>query len=108
MSLNVGPVLYLSSFGQDLNIILNRLKRHLSLVKQQLGLNISEREIANLKQIFEGLRKKVISTRVLHLNAMHMIQVWGVKAFPFTDAREEELDREEQWIGIVVTRLIQF
>ncbi|KAJ7947177.1 protein SIEVE ELEMENT OCCLUSION B-like [Quillaja saponaria] len=226
---NVGPLLDLSIFGENLNIIHNRLKKHLSSIKQQIeeevaykalfrfiqtpneimeiikvlisakddqkplfdgsanqlvdaivtkgknvlvlisGLNISEKEIEHLKRIFKGLKEKVehykivwfpmVSQwdvasleqfnnlkskmpwytvqnfsykpgqryitkewlfknqpiivvlsplgRVLHQNAMHMIQVWRIEAFPFTVAREKELNSGEQWIGDVVTTIDQ-
>ncbi|XP_045808113.1 protein SIEVE ELEMENT OCCLUSION B-like [Trifolium pratense] len=35
---------------------------------------------------------------ILHDNAFHMIQVWGVKAFPFTKSREIILTKESMWI----------
>ncbi|XP_043725501.1 protein SIEVE ELEMENT OCCLUSION B-like [Telopea speciosissima] len=35
--------------------------------------------------------------RVVHLNALHMMWIWGSHAFPFTSMREEDLWKEEQW-----------
>ncbi|KAK9930994.1 hypothetical protein M0R45_018294 [Rubus argutus] len=42
--------------------------------------------------------------KVEHSNALHMIRVWGVKAFPFTKAKEEELSHShgDRWAGSVV------
>lgn len=42
--------------------------------------------------------------KVEHSNALHMIRVWGVKAFPFTKATEEELSHShgDRWVGSVV------
>nr|XP_023915912.1 protein SIEVE ELEMENT OCCLUSION B-like [Quercus suber]POF06213.1 protein sieve element occlusion b [Quercus suber] len=34
-------------------------------------------------------------------NAFHMIRVWGIKAFPFTSAREETLSTSREWIGSI-------
>ncbi|KAG6668719.1 protein SIEVE ELEMENT OCCLUSION B-like [Carya illinoinensis] len=36
-------------------------------------------------------------------NAIHMIRVWGIKAFPFTTAVEETLSRNPDWIGSIAT-----
>ncbi|CAL5370178.1 unnamed protein product [Camellia sinensis] len=35
--------------------------------------------------------------KVVSPNAIHMMWIWGSKAFPFTSAREEALWREETW-----------
>ncbi|VVA41660.1 PREDICTED: SIEVE ELEMENT OCCLUSION B, partial [Prunus dulcis] len=42
--------------------------------------------------------------KVEHSNALHMIRIWGVKAFPFTKATEEELSHShrDRWVGNVV------
>ncbi|KAE8022604.1 hypothetical protein FH972_008390 [Carpinus fangiana] len=39
---------------------------------------------------------------VEHRNALHMIQVWGMRAFPFTEANEEKLVKESTWIGDIM------
>ena len=39
--------------------------------------------------------------RVEHSNAFHLIEVWGMKAFPFTNSIQETLDREINWVGSV-------
>ncbi|KAG6732706.1 hypothetical protein I3843_01G183600 [Carya illinoinensis] len=36
-------------------------------------------------------------------NAIHMIRVWGIKAFPFTTAVEETLSSSRDWIGSIAT-----
>jgi hypothetical protein len=36
-------------------------------------------------------------------NAIHMIQVWGMKAFPFTSTVEEALSSGRDWMGSIVT-----
>ncbi|KAK2401960.1 protein SIEVE ELEMENT OCCLUSION B [Trifolium repens] len=36
--------------------------------------------------------------KILHQNAFHMIQVWGVKAFPFSKSREESMTQALMWI----------
>ncbi|XP_035547857.1 protein SIEVE ELEMENT OCCLUSION B-like isoform X2 [Juglans regia] len=41
--------------------------------------------------------------RVESDNAIHMIRVWGVKAFPFTTAVEETLSSNKDWIGSIAT-----
>ncbi|KAK7391679.1 hypothetical protein VNO78_20098 [Psophocarpus tetragonolobus] len=40
--------------------------------------------------------------KVQHANAFHLIHVYGMKAFPFTSADQERIDREIHWIGSVV------
>ena len=40
--------------------------------------------------------------KVQHANAFHLIHVYGMKAFPFTIADQERIDREIHWIGSVV------
>ncbi|KAL4643405.1 hypothetical protein ACB092_02G089600 [Castanea dentata] len=34
-------------------------------------------------------------------NAMHMIRVWGIKAYPFTSTVEETLTTSKEWIGSI-------
>ncbi|KAG6668730.1 hypothetical protein CIPAW_01G191900 [Carya illinoinensis] len=36
-------------------------------------------------------------------NAIHMIRVWKIKAFPFTTAQEETLSSNRDWIGSIAT-----
>lgn len=36
-------------------------------------------------------------------NAMHMIRVWGIKAYPFTSTVEETLTTSREWIGSIGT-----
>lgn len=36
-------------------------------------------------------------------SAIHMIRVWGIKAFPFTTAMEEKLSSSRDWIGSIAT-----
>ncbi len=36
---------------------------------------------------------------VEHKNALHMMAIWGTKAFPFTIEREHELSNGEDWFG---------
>ncbi|XP_030973475.1 protein SIEVE ELEMENT OCCLUSION B-like [Quercus lobata] len=36
-------------------------------------------------------------------NAMHMIRVWGIKAYPFTSTVEETLSASKEWIGSIGT-----
>lgn len=40
--------------------------------------------------------------KVENSNAFHLIRVWGMKAFPFNKAAEENISREMNWIGPVV------
>jgi hypothetical protein len=40
--------------------------------------------------------------KVEHHNALHMIQVWRMRAFPFTEANEEKLVKESNWIGDII------
>jgi hypothetical protein len=40
--------------------------------------------------------------KVEHLNALHMIRVWGMKAFPFTKEVEVRLVKEMNWIGDIL------
>jgi hypothetical protein len=37
--------------------------------------------------------------KVEHPNALHMIRVWGMKAFPFTKEVEGHLVKESNWMG---------
>ncbi|KAI4317949.1 hypothetical protein L6164_025770 [Bauhinia variegata] len=43
--------------------------------------------------------------KVQHSNAFHLIESWGLKAFPFTIEAQESLDREIKWVGPVVSSL---
>ncbi|GLT81385.1 hypothetical protein SLA2020_527740 [Shorea laevis] len=43
--------------------------------------------------------------KVEHENAIHMIRVWGIKAFPFTTAKEETLSNDREWIGSIATNV---
>jgi len=36
--------------------------------------------------------------KILHQNAFHMIQVWGVKGFPYTEDKEKLLILESMWV----------
>ncbi|PRQ38308.1 putative sieve element occlusion [Rosa chinensis] len=68
--------------------------------------------IAGIKYIkkdwnFKGKPTMVVMNphgKVEHPNAVHMVRVWGVKAFPFTETREAELSHSdgEQWVSSVV------
>ncbi|KAK7344016.1 hypothetical protein VNO77_13214 [Canavalia gladiata] len=40
--------------------------------------------------------------KVQHANAFHLIQAYGMKAFPFTTANEEIMNKELHWVGSVV------
>lgn len=43
--------------------------------------------------------------KILHSNAFHMIQVWGLNAFPFTHSVEETLTQEASWVGSLVPNI---
>jgi hypothetical protein len=49
----------------------------------------------------------VLSPRgmILHENAFHMIHVWGVKGFPFTQSKEKTLTQESTWIGSLFAQI---
>lgn len=36
--------------------------------------------------------------KILHHNAFHMIQVWGVKGFPYTEDKEKSITQELKWV----------
>lgn len=36
--------------------------------------------------------------KILHQNALHMIQVWGVKGFPFSKSKEESMTQSLMWV----------
>nr|XP_043627094.1 protein SIEVE ELEMENT OCCLUSION B-like [Erigeron canadensis] len=41
--------------------------------------------------------------RIVNTNALHMIWIWGIQAFPFTSQKEEALWKEETWrMGLLV------
>ncbi|KAF4365766.1 hypothetical protein F8388_003435 [Cannabis sativa] len=40
--------------------------------------------------------------KIENYNALHLIRVWGVKAFPFNKTVEEEISKELTWIGPLV------
>ena len=40
--------------------------------------------------------------KIENFNALHLIRVWGIRAFPFNKTAEEELSKELTWIGPVV------
>ncbi|KAI4345744.1 hypothetical protein L6164_012843 [Bauhinia variegata] len=41
--------------------------------------------------------------KVLHPNAFHLIQVWGLRAFPFTISVQETIDKETNWVATIVS-----
>ncbi|XP_027366758.1 protein SIEVE ELEMENT OCCLUSION B-like [Abrus precatorius] len=43
--------------------------------------------------------------KILHPNAFHMIQVWGLDAFPFTQTIETKLTQEASWIESLVINI---
>jgi hypothetical protein len=43
--------------------------------------------------------------KVEHENAIHMIRVWGMKAFPFTTAVEETLLNRRDWLVSIATNV---
>jgi hypothetical protein len=43
--------------------------------------------------------------KVEHENAIHMIRVWGIKAFPFTTVVEETLWNARDWIGSITANV---
>ena len=45
--------------------------------------------------------------KVEHHNALHMIQVWEMRAFPFTEADEEKLVKDSKWIGDIIAGIQQ-
>ncbi|MED6193732.1 hypothetical protein PIB30_022194 [Stylosanthes scabra] len=40
--------------------------------------------------------------KVLHQNAFHLIEAYGMKAFPFTTVQQEIIHKEKHWVGSVV------
>ncbi|OIV90685.1 hypothetical protein TanjilG_23798 [Lupinus angustifolius] len=42
-------------------------------------------------------------TKILHLNAFYMIEIWGLSGFPFTQTIQESLTLESSWIHSLVT-----
>ena len=40
--------------------------------------------------------------KVENPNALHLIRVWGMKAFPFDKTAEESLSKQMNWIGTIV------
>ncbi|XP_061371201.1 protein SIEVE ELEMENT OCCLUSION B-like [Gastrolobium bilobum] len=43
--------------------------------------------------------------KVQHTNAFHLIQAYGMKAFPFTTSDQDKIDREINWVGSVVSNI---
>ncbi|KAJ1409429.1 Sieve element occlusion, N-terminal [Sesbania bispinosa] len=43
--------------------------------------------------------------KVQHSNAFHLIEAYGMKAFPFTSFDEDRINREIHWVGSVVGNL---
>ncbi|XP_061371224.1 protein SIEVE ELEMENT OCCLUSION B-like [Gastrolobium bilobum] len=43
--------------------------------------------------------------KILHPNAFHMIQVWGLNAFPFTQSIETTLTQQASWIESLVINI---
>ncbi|KAI4317946.1 hypothetical protein L6164_025767 [Bauhinia variegata] len=41
--------------------------------------------------------------KIQHTNAFHLIQVWGLKAFPFTTSVQNIIDEEVNWVGSIIT-----
>ncbi|KAI4345743.1 hypothetical protein L6164_012842 [Bauhinia variegata] len=41
--------------------------------------------------------------KIQHTNAFHLIKAWGLKAFPFTNSIQVQIDREINWVGPVVS-----
>lgn len=40
--------------------------------------------------------------KVENPNALHLIRVWGMKAFPFDKTAQENVSQQQNWIGTVV------
>jgi hypothetical protein len=40
--------------------------------------------------------------KVAHQNALHMIRVWGINAYPFTKEVEQHLLKESNWIEYIM------
>ena len=43
--------------------------------------------------------------RVENPNALHLIRVWGMKAFPFDKSAQDNISKELNWIGPVVNNI---
>ncbi|XP_030501215.2 protein SIEVE ELEMENT OCCLUSION B [Cannabis sativa] len=57
---------------------------------------------------YQGKPMLVLTTpqgKVENLNALHLIRVWGIKAFPFDKKSEEIISKEIHWIGSLVKRI---
>ncbi|XP_062108826.1 protein SIEVE ELEMENT OCCLUSION B-like [Humulus lupulus] len=57
---------------------------------------------------YKGKPMLVVTTpqgKVENLNALHLIRVWGLKAFPFDRKAEEIISKERHWIGSVVNNV---
>ncbi|KAK9104293.1 hypothetical protein Scep_021137 [Stephania cephalantha] len=58
--------------------------------------------IKYIKEVWHFVKKPILVVldpqgKVASPNALHMMWIWGIAAFPFTSAREEVLWREESW-----------
>ncbi|XP_028782760.1 protein SIEVE ELEMENT OCCLUSION B [Neltuma alba] len=63
-----------------------------------------------IKEEWQFKKKPMVVTmnhqgKILHHNAFHLVESWGIKAFPFTKTREEEIHHSRQWVENIVTHI---
>ena len=66
--------------------------------------------IFKLKEVLKKSKKSKIlvqERKVLHSNAFLVIQVYGLKGFPFTLTIESDLTLEESWVGPLVKHILK-
>lgn len=86
----------------------DRLKKKFDSLKSKMPWYVLHHfaHIKGIKYIKEELHFKqkplvvVLSPhgKIIHQNAFHMIQVWGVKGFPFSKSKEESMTQELMWV----------
>ncbi|KAI9123222.1 hypothetical protein K1719_006111 [Acacia pycnantha] len=63
-----------------------------------------------MKEEWQFEKKAMVVTmnhqgKILHHNAFHLIHSWGIKAFPFTKTKEDEIHSSRQWIAPIVSQI---
>ncbi|KAI9087463.1 hypothetical protein K1719_030603 [Acacia pycnantha] len=63
-----------------------------------------------MKEKWQFEKKAMVVTmnhqgKIFHHNAFHLIHSWGIKAFPFTKTKEDEIHSSRQWIARIVSQI---
>lgn len=93
----------------------DQLRKKFEILKAKVSFYVVEHfgSVAGFKYIKEEWqfkKKPMVVTmnhqgKILHHNAFHLIQAWGIKAFPFTKTQEDEIHTSRQWVAPIVSNI---